>query len=63
MPAFNMDNGRHAFRAPTLARATESQRPVTGVKVTVKLCRTDETANERRARHAQATGTTRGMWK
>jgi hypothetical protein len=51
------DEGRHAFSAPKLER-----KPVTGVKVKVTLVY-NETAEQRKGRHAEETGTRRGMWK
>jgi len=64
MNAALMDNGRHR-NAATVAEAQASGEgsAVTGVKTTVKLNYGKETATERKARHAQATGTSRALWK
>ena len=64
MNAALMDNGRHR-NAATVAEAQASGEgsAVTGVTVTVHHSPTKETATERKARHAQATGTSRALWK
>jgi len=59
-----MDNGRHQNAARVReAQANGEGSAVTGVKITVKLNYGDETTDERRTKHAQATGTSRGLWK
>lgn len=63
MTAMLMDRGRHA-NVVLIQEGVEAgeYRPVT-IKVTSHHCPTTETAKERQARHAEATGTKRGMWK
>jgi hypothetical protein len=65
MAACNMDNGRHRNAARARQELAGGERvPVTGAKTTVKLFNpTGETPEQRKARHAQATGTRPALWK
>jgi hypothetical protein len=63
MSAFNKDSGRHASAVQIREEMEEGNyRPITA-KITSRHCASDETAEQRRTRHAEATGTRRGLWK
>jgi hypothetical protein len=64
MAAFNMDSGSHAGAARRHEALVEGERrPVTGARTTTRLCSTGETVEQRKARHAEATGTRKSLWK
>ena len=62
MNAALQNHGRSAVKERVEEMGTGTRRPVTE-KVTVHHSPTEETATERKARHAQSTGTSRALWK
>ena len=62
MNAALQNHGRSAVKERVEEMGTGTRRPVTE-KVTVYHGKSTETAEQRKARHARATGTSRALWK